>query len=41
MNGNGYLIKIKNKYKKNKKIHKIKHGSSFKKPLYLNELFGN
>ena len=25
----------------NWKFHKIKHGFSFKKPLYLNDLFGN
>ena len=32
-------MKFKKKYKW--KLHKIENGSSFKKPLYLNDLFEN
>ena len=35
----GNLIKIEDDKKLKWKMHKIKHGSSFKKPLYLNDLF--
>ena len=40
LNGDGNLIKIEVEYKQKWKMHKIKHGCSFKKPLYLNDLFG-
>ena len=41
LNGDGNLIKIEVELKQKWKLHKIKLGSSFVKPLYLNDLFGN
>ena len=41
LNGDGNLIKIEVEKKQNSKQYKIKHGSSFMKPLYFNDLFGN
>ena len=41
MNRKGNGIKKEVELKQKWTLHKIKHGSSFKKPLYLNDLFGN
>ena len=41
MNGDGNWIKIEVEQKLKWKLHKMKRGSSLKKPLYVNDLFGN